>query len=90
MILPASRSRRALLLVSLASLGWAFSFGLGAPLASLVLKDAGCSARTIGLNTSLYYLGVAVAAPMGDPHAVVAIQVFQRRSKEAVLPSPEL
>jgi MFS family permease len=57
-------SRRLLLLVSLASLGWAFSFGLGAPLASLLLKDAGCSSRTIGLNTSFYYLGVAVAAPL--------------------------
>jgi MFS family permease len=59
----APRSARALLLVSLASLGWAFSFGLGAPLASLWLKDAGLGARAIGLNTACYYLGVAVAAP---------------------------
>lgn len=57
-------SRRLLGLVSLASLGWAFSFGLGAPLASLLLQGAGCSSRTIGLNTSLYYLGVAAAAPL--------------------------
>lgn len=55
---------RALALVSLASLGWAFSFGLGAPLAALWLKDAGCRAASIGLNTSLYYLGVALAAPL--------------------------
>jgi MFS family permease len=55
---------RPLALLSLASLGWAFSFGLGAPLASLWLRDAGCSAAVIGLNTSLYYLGVAVAAPI--------------------------
>jgi MFS family permease len=57
------RLRRSLVLVSLASLGWAFSFGLGAPLASLWLRDAGLSARGIGLNTSLYYLGIALAAP---------------------------
>jgi MFS family permease len=50
--------------LSLASLGWAFSFGLGAPLSSLWLRDAGLSAGTIGLNTSLYYLGVALAAPL--------------------------
>jgi MFS family permease len=46
----------------LASGGWAFGFGLGAPLASLWLRDAGCSAHAIGGNTSLYYLGVALAA----------------------------
>jgi MFS family permease len=57
-----TNSRRTLLLLCLASGGWAFSFGLGAPLASLWLRDAGCRARVIGLNTSLYYLGVAVAA----------------------------
>ncbi len=56
-------SRRLLVLVSLASLGWAFSFGLGAALAPLLLRDAGCSSWAIGLNTSLYYLGVAIAAP---------------------------
>src|SRR5207253_10863533 len=28
-----------------------------------------------------HWCGIAVAAPMGDPHAVVAIQVFQLRSK---------
>jgi MFS family permease len=49
-------------MLCLASGGWAFGFGLGAPLASLWLRDAGYSARVIGLNTSLYYLGVALAA----------------------------
>src|SRR5262245_11706397 len=57
------RARRSLLLVSLASLGWAFSFGLGAPLASLWLRDAGLGAWGIGLNTTFYYLGVVIAAP---------------------------
>ncbi|HZU37432.1 MAG TPA: MFS transporter [Gemmataceae bacterium] len=55
-------TRRTLALLSLASAGWAFSFGLGAPLASLWLHEAGCSAKIIGLNTSVYYLGVAVAS----------------------------
>jgi MFS family permease len=53
-----------LVLLALASLGWAFSFGVGAPLASLWLRDAGCGSRLIGLNTSAYYLGVALAAPL--------------------------
>ncbi len=55
--------RRRLALISVASLGWAFSFGLGAPLAALWLKQAGASGWTIGLNTSFYYLGVAIVAP---------------------------
>ncbi len=59
---PARKSRRTLLLLCLASAGWAFGFGLGAPLASLWLRDAGQSARVIGLNTSVYYLGIALAA----------------------------
>jgi MFS family permease len=49
-------------MLCLASGGWAFGFGLGAPLASLWLHDAGYSDFVIGLNTSLYYLGVALAA----------------------------
>jgi MFS family permease len=49
-------------MLCLASASWAFGFGLAAPLASLWLRDANCSARVIGLNTSLYYLGVALAA----------------------------
>ena len=62
MVAPARNSRRTLLLLCLASTGWAFGFGLGAPLASLWLRDAGQSARVIGLNTSAYYLGIALAA----------------------------
>ena len=45
-----------------ASLCWAFSFGLGAPLASLWLQEAGHGATIIGLNTGVYYLGIALAA----------------------------
>src|SRR3954468_23931161 len=59
---PATNSRRTLVVLCLASAGWAFSFGLGAPLASLWLRDAGCSAKVIGLNTSVYYLGIAAAS----------------------------
>jgi MFS family permease len=59
---PAMSPRRTLLLLCLASAGWAFSFGLGAPLASLWLADAGCPSGLIGLNTSTYYLGIALAA----------------------------
>lgn len=58
----ATNSRRTLRILCLASAGWAFSFGLGAPLASLWLHDAGRDASVIGLNTSLYYLGVALAS----------------------------
>jgi cyanate permease len=57
-------SLRTLVLVSLASLGWAFGFGLGAPLAALWLEQHGLDRSVTGLNTSLYYLGVALAAPL--------------------------
>jgi MFS family permease len=53
---------RTLLVLCLASAGWAFSFGLGATLAAPLLADAGYDKTTIGLNTSIYYLGVAVAS----------------------------
>ncbi|HJT78530.1 MAG TPA: MFS transporter [Gemmataceae bacterium] len=59
---PATTPRRTLVVLCAASLCWAFSFGLGAPLASLWLRDRACGATVIGLNTSLYYLGIAVAA----------------------------
>jgi MFS family permease len=62
MAAPSTNTRHTLLVLCVVSGGWAFSFGLGAPLASLWLHDAGYSARVIGLNTSLYYLGVAAAA----------------------------
>jgi MFS family permease len=54
--------RRSLFVLCLASAGWAFSFGLGAPLASLWLHDAGLSAKLVGLNTSAYYFGIALAS----------------------------
>jgi MFS family permease len=57
-------STRTLLALCPASLCWAFGFGVGAPLASLWLKDAGCSATVIGLNTGTYYLGTALAATL--------------------------
>lgn len=59
-----SRGRNWILVhICLASGAWAFEFGLGAPLASLWLKDAGYQATIIGLNTSLYYLGIMLTAP---------------------------
>jgi MFS family permease len=48
--------------ICLSSAGWAFSFGVGAPLASLWLKQAGCSDTVIGLNTAVYYGGLGGAA----------------------------
>ena len=58
----ARTSPRTLAAVCLAGLGWAFSFGVGAPLAALWMRDAGCSAKIVGLNTSVYFLGAAAAA----------------------------
>src|SRR5688500_7617809 len=62
--MSAAGSRARLYLVSLASLGWAVSFGLLGSLAPLTMRDAGQSPTSIGLNTSLYYLGVAAASPL--------------------------
>ena len=70
--MEAPSSRRTLVVLCLASCGWAFSFGLGATLASPLLSDAGYDKTTIGLNTSTYYLGVAVAS--------VALQWLVQRS----------
>jgi MFS family permease len=64
---PAASPRRTLTVLCLASAGWAFSFGLGAPLAALWLRDAGFGTTLQGLNTSVYYLGVALAAPALPP-----------------------
>jgi MFS family permease len=58
----ASADRRMLALLCSASASWAFSFGLGAPLASLWLADHGCKPITLGLNTAVYYAGIALAA----------------------------
>jgi MFS family permease len=60
--MAAPSSRRTLVVLCVASCGWAFSFGLGATLASPLLSDAGYDKTTIGLNTSTYYLGVTVAS----------------------------
>src|SRR5262249_35826923 len=62
--MPFVDRRRCLLRISLASLGWAFSFGLGAPLAALWLKDAGRGAGTIGVNPSCDHRGAAVGTPL--------------------------
>jgi MFS family permease len=56
---------RTLALICVVSAGWAFSFGLGAPLASFWLNDAAASGNTIiGLNTGTYYLGIALVGPL--------------------------
>ena len=60
---PAALRRRILIVLCLASAGWGFSFGLGVQLGALWLRDAGCNATTVGLSTSVYYFGVAVASP---------------------------
>jgi MFS family permease len=57
---PLLPRRRGLVVLCLASAGWGFSFGLVVPLGALTLRDAGWSASVIGLNTSLYYLGVVL------------------------------
>lgn len=56
------QNARLLFVLCLVSAGWAFSFGLGAPLASLWLNDAKYSETVIGLNTGVYYLGIAATA----------------------------
>jgi MFS family permease len=57
-----SRGPRWLVPLCLASLLWAFSFGLNAALAPLWMQAAGWTDTVIGLNTSAYYLGIALAA----------------------------
>jgi MFS family permease len=54
--------QRHIAVICLASIAWAFSFGLGAPLASLWLHDQGYSDTLVGLNTAVYYLGIAITA----------------------------
>jgi MFS family permease len=55
-------SKRTLVLICVAAAGWSFGFGLGAPLASLWLRDCGSGDGAIGLNTGVYYLGIAATA----------------------------
>jgi MFS family permease len=75
--MSAAGSRARLYLVSLASLGWGVSFGLLASLAPLTMRDAGESPTSIGLNTSLYYLGVAAASPL--------VPLLMRRGRACVV-----
>ncbi|MCI0459418.1 MAG: MFS transporter [Gemmataceae bacterium] len=46
----------------MATAGWAFSFGVGAPLAALWLAGAGWSDSVTGANTGSYYLAMALTA----------------------------
>jgi MFS family permease len=62
MPVPFRLNTRALAVICLAALGWAFSFGLSAPLASLWLQDAGWNDSIVGYNTATYYLGIALTA----------------------------
>src|SRR5262249_41361408 len=62
-VMSSSRSpTRILVVLCVAAACWAFSFGLGAPLASAWLHDAGHGNTVVGLNTGTYYLGIALAA----------------------------
>jgi MFS family permease len=62
MIAPHAGQAKALIVICLASFAWAFSFGEGAPLISIWLKHENCGDTLIGLNTAVYYGGLALAA----------------------------
>jgi MFS family permease len=51
-----------LLLICLASAGWAFGFGAGTQIVSRWLKDHDASDELIGWNHSCHYLGLALAS----------------------------
>lgn len=55
---------RALAVICAAGALWGSNFGAGAPTASLWLHDHGHGDTVIGLNTAVYYLGIAVTAPL--------------------------
>jgi MFS family permease len=59
---PREASVATLAAICLASLCWAFSFGAGAVLAPLWLKQSGYSDTVVGLSTGTYYFGIALAA----------------------------
>ncbi len=61
-MLAALQTNRTRIVLCLVSAGWAFSFGLSAPLASFWLSDAGYRDSVVGLNTGVYYLGIAMTA----------------------------
>jgi MFS family permease len=62
-----SAAARTLLVICAASALWGFNFGAGAPTASLWLRDHGSHDTVIGLNTAVYYLGIALTAPLVPP-----------------------
>src|SRR5262249_49820312 len=62
MPVPLAHSSKTLLVICLSAVCWAFSFGVGAALASLWLKDAGWGELVVGVNTGIYYMGIALAA----------------------------
>lgn len=55
-------SGRTLLSICLATGAWSFGFGLSTQVISHWLKTRGLSDTDIGLNHSIYYLGLAVAS----------------------------
>jgi MFS family permease len=59
---PATSARRTLAVLCGVSAAWAFSFGTGAPLASIWLADHGLGPTALGLNTAIYYAGIALTA----------------------------
>jgi MFS family permease len=54
---------RALVVICAGGALWGANFGAGAPTASLWLRDHGSGDTIIGVNTAVYYLGIAVTAP---------------------------
>ena len=54
--------RRALLVICLACVAWAVSFGLGSQVISHWLSHRGYSDTAIGINHTAYYLGLTLAA----------------------------
>src|SRR5262245_4648906 len=64
MPLRLSATVRSLLIICAASALWGLNFGAGAPAASLWLHDHGSGDTVIGLNTAVYYLGIALTAPV--------------------------
>jgi MFS family permease len=76
----------------LASVLWAFSFGLNAPLASLWMEGAGCSDTLIGENTGVYYLGITLAAALVPwlmrrwRHGCLALGMFASALTAAAFP----
>ena len=57
-----SSTKRHLLITCLTTAGWAFAFGLGSQILTLRMDSLGWSDTIIGLNTAIYYLGIALAA----------------------------